>query len=80
MKKPESAEVTALLIQFLWERPLHADNSRQKAIPRAHSPPAKAATKKSSVLQTIYGECKHEYKMQKRNCYSLNVQGHRKLM
>ncbi|XP_053343434.1 inversin isoform X2 [Clarias gariepinus] len=55
MKKPESAEVTALLIQFLWERPLHADNSRQKAIPRAHSPPAKAATKKSSVLQTIYG-------------------------
>ncbi|KAF4075953.1 hypothetical protein AMELA_G00224880 [Ameiurus melas] len=55
VKRPETAEVTALLIQFLWERPLHIDNTRQRAISRAQSPPAKAAAKKSSVLQSIYG-------------------------
>ncbi|KAK3515639.1 hypothetical protein QTP70_025326 [Hemibagrus guttatus] len=54
-KRPEPAEATALLIQFIWERPVHMDNTHQKAISRAQSPPAKAAAKKSSVLQSIYG-------------------------
>ncbi|XP_058232616.1 inversin isoform X2 [Hemibagrus wyckioides] len=55
VKRPEPAEATALLIQFLWERPVYMDNTHQKAVSRAQSPPAKAAAKKSSVLQSIYG-------------------------
>ncbi|XP_060717251.1 inversin isoform X1 [Tachysurus vachellii] len=55
IKRPEPAEVTALLIQFLWERPVHMDNTREKVLSKAQSPPAKAAAKKSSVLQSIYG-------------------------
>ncbi|KAF7691897.1 hypothetical protein HF521_010864 [Silurus meridionalis] len=52
---PTPAEATALLIQFLWERPLHNDNTRQKTVSRVQSPPAKGPAKKSSVLQSIYG-------------------------
>ncbi|TSK20229.1 Inversin [Bagarius yarrelli] len=62
LKSPPPAEVTALLIQFLWERPVHMDNPRQRTVSRAQSPPAKAAAKKSSVLQSIYVsgvECVH---------------------
>lgn len=70
VKSPEPAEVTALLIEFLWERALNIDNTHQKAFSRAASPPAKATAKKSSVLQSIYGEWKNDYTI---FCYCVNV-------
>ncbi|XP_035382348.1 inversin [Electrophorus electricus] len=55
VKRAEPAEVTALLIQTLWERPIQEDLSRQRSTSEERSPVGKAAGKKSSVLQQIYG-------------------------
>ncbi|XP_062841390.1 inversin [Trichomycterus rosablanca] len=55
VKRPELTEVTALLIQLIWQRPINFRNIRPKSISTAQPPTVKATAKKSSVLQSIYG-------------------------
>ncbi|XP_072548324.1 inversin [Salminus brasiliensis] len=55
VKRAEPAEVTAILIQFLWDQQVHIDLSNLKTVSPVQSMPTKAAGKKSSVLQNIYG-------------------------
>ncbi|XP_058603870.1 inversin isoform X2 [Onychostoma macrolepis] len=53
-KGAESAEVTALLIQLLWEWPISHDHTHHKTS-EVQAPPTRNVGKKSSVLQNIYG-------------------------
>ncbi|KAG7470029.1 hypothetical protein MATL_G00135180 [Megalops atlanticus] len=52
----ESAEATSLLIQLLWDRRSAPGPSPTKTTPEHRAPPtSRAAGKKSTVLQSIYG-------------------------
>uniref|UniRef100_A0A673LMM9 Inversin-like n=1 Tax=Sinocyclocheilus rhinocerous TaxID=307959 RepID=A0A673LMM9_9TELE len=53
-KGAESAEVTGLLIQLLWEWPISNDHTHHKTSD-VQAPPTRNVGKKSSVLQNIYG-------------------------
>uniref|UniRef100_A0A9J7X9Z6 Inversin n=1 Tax=Cyprinus carpio carpio TaxID=630221 RepID=A0A9J7X9Z6_CYPCA len=53
-KGAESAEVTSLLIQLLWEWPISHDHTHHKTSD-VQAPPTRNVGKKSSVLQNIYG-------------------------
>lgn len=50
--------VTSLLVRLLWERQSSWSSAPPKATPPTehHTPPSKATAKKTTVLQTIYGE------------------------
>uniref|UniRef100_A0A671LT05 Inversin-like n=1 Tax=Sinocyclocheilus anshuiensis TaxID=1608454 RepID=A0A671LT05_9TELE len=53
-KGAESAEVTGLLIQLVWEWPISNDHTHHKTSD-VQAPPTRNVGKKSSVLQNIYG-------------------------
>ncbi|KAK2902985.1 hypothetical protein Q8A67_007698 [Cirrhinus molitorella] len=53
-KGAESNEVTALLVQLLWEWPIAHDHTHYKTSD-IQAPPTRNVGKKSSVLQNIYG-------------------------
>lgn len=55
VKGAESAEVTALLIELLWEWPIAHDHTHHKASSEVQAAPTRNTGKKSSVLQNIYG-------------------------
>ncbi|XDV40342.1 hypothetical protein PO909_009437 [Leuciscus waleckii] len=55
VKGAESAEVTALLIQLLWEWPIAHEHTHHKTSSEVQAAPTRNAGKKSSVLQNIYG-------------------------
>ncbi|XP_066501182.1 inversin isoform X2 [Hoplias malabaricus] len=56
VKKAEPTQVTALLIQVLWNQPVQpVDFMNHGTISPAQSLPSKAGGKKSSVLSNIYG-------------------------
>ncbi len=54
-KGAESVEVTALLIQLLWEWPISHYHTHHNTSD-VQAPPSRNVGKKSSVLQNIYGE------------------------
>ncbi|KAG9283610.1 inversin isoform X1 [Astyanax mexicanus] len=55
VKRAEPAEVTAIVVQFLWDQKVHLDIGNLKTNSSVQSAPVKTAGKKSSVLQNIYG-------------------------
>ncbi|XP_062395551.1 inversin isoform X3 [Sardina pilchardus] len=54
-RRVEPPEVTALVVQLLWERPVTHGQARAKARAKPRAPPTKSTAKKSTVLQNIYG-------------------------
>ncbi|XP_067304688.1 inversin isoform X2 [Pseudorasbora parva] len=55
VKGEESAEITALLIQLLWEWPITHDDHNHYTTSEVQAASTRNAGKKSSVLQNIYG-------------------------
>ncbi|XP_051722100.1 inversin isoform X2 [Ctenopharyngodon idella] len=55
VKGVDSVEVTALLIQLLWEWPVAYDHTHHNISSEVQAAPTRSAGKKSSVLQNIYG-------------------------
>ncbi|XP_048117745.1 inversin isoform X3 [Alosa alosa] len=54
-RRVEPPEVTALVIQLLWDWPVPHGQARGKTRARPRAPPTKSTVKKSTVLQNIYG-------------------------
>ncbi|XP_056618083.1 inversin [Triplophysa dalaica] len=55
VKGASPTEVTALLIQLLWEWPTYNDHTHLSTTCEVQAPPIRNTGKKSSVLQNIYG-------------------------
>ncbi|XP_036413923.1 inversin isoform X1 [Colossoma macropomum] len=80
VKRAEPAEVIAILIQILWDQPVRIDLTDQKTISVVQSPSIKAAGKKSSVLQNIYGGAQAKRGRSLRTVSALNTHSQSQLL